>query len=195
MQQIRASCTSKQTGIARKPKLTLRKGETQQRRRDASASGKEKPRQRGSIDKLDYTSRFVCVSSQHSPNTVARLSHNSMGHGLVGVNMVGKGCSSQKNGSDSSIMPLTLEIARQHLRHRRPSGSEVDMVLACGWLGSAVPSKPCYNLPGVTDFTHCNASGFPRCAVSLKSFDIEHRLDKLHVYNMVWVTCLFDLVL
>ena len=31
----------KQTGIVRQPKLTSRKGEKQQRRRDASASGKE----------------------------------------------------------------------------------------------------------------------------------------------------------
>ena len=36
-----------------------------------------------------------CVSSWHSPNTVARLSHHSTGHGVVGVNMVVIGCSSQ----------------------------------------------------------------------------------------------------
>ena len=30
----------------------------------------------------------LCVSSQHSPNTVARLSQNSKGHGVVGLNMV-----------------------------------------------------------------------------------------------------------
>ena len=34
-------------------------------------------------------------SSQHSPNTVTRLSHFSTGHGVVGVNMVVTGCSSQ----------------------------------------------------------------------------------------------------
>ena len=56
IQQIRVSCTGKQTGIAREPKLTSRKGEKRQRRRDPSASGKEQPRQRGSIEKLDYTS-------------------------------------------------------------------------------------------------------------------------------------------
>ena len=32
---------------------------------------------------------ILCVSSQHSPpNTVTRLSQNSIGHGVVGVNMV-----------------------------------------------------------------------------------------------------------
>ena len=35
----------KKKGIARQPKLTSRKGEKQQRRRDAPASGKEQPRQ------------------------------------------------------------------------------------------------------------------------------------------------------
>ena len=61
IQQIRVLCTSRQTGIAR-PKLTSRKGEKQQRRRDASTSGKEQPRQRGSTDKLDYT--FRCNERQ-----------------------------------------------------------------------------------------------------------------------------------
>ena len=62
-----------ETKIARQPKLTSRKGEKQQRRRDASACGKEQPRQRGSTDKLDYTSRFVRVIptlSQHCRKTV-----------------------------------------------------------------------------------------------------------------------------
>ena len=49
------------------------KEEKQQKCSDATASGKEQPRQRGSIDKLDYTSRFVRVIptfSQHCHKTV-----------------------------------------------------------------------------------------------------------------------------
>ena len=79
---IRVSCTSRQTGIARQPKQTSRKGEKQQRRRDAAASGKEQPRQRGSIDKLDYTSRFVRVIptfSQHCHETVTLLNKSRYG--------------------------------------------------------------------------------------------------------------------
>ena len=93
IQQIRVSCTSKETKIARQPKLTSRKGEKQQRRRDESASGKEQPRQRGSIDMI--TLLDLCVSSQQSPNTVTRLSHNSISHFVVGVNVVVIGCPSQ----------------------------------------------------------------------------------------------------
>ena len=93
IQQMRVSCRSKQTRIARKPKLTSRKGEIQQRRRDASVNGKEQPRQRGSIDMI--TLLDLCVSSQQSPNTVTRLSHNSISHGVVGVIVVVIGSSSQ----------------------------------------------------------------------------------------------------
>ena len=94
-------------------------GEKQQRRRDASASGKEKPRQRGQIDKLDYTSRFLRVIptfSQHCRNTVAKL----YGSRVVCVNMVVKGCLSQHlhtlgATSESSGSPSFTEMERcQH---------------------------------------------------------------------------------
>ena len=45
------------------------------------------------------SSTWANVSSKHSPNTVARLSHNSIDHGVVGVNMVVTGCSSQHSAS------------------------------------------------------------------------------------------------
>ena len=56
-----------------------KQGEKQQRRRDASASWKEQPRQRGSMDKLDYTSRFVRVIptfSLHCHETVTQLNRS-----------------------------------------------------------------------------------------------------------------------
>ena len=93
IQQMRVSCRSKQTRIARQPKLTSRKREIQQRRRDSSVNGKEQPCQRGSIDMV--TLLDLCVSSQRSPNTITRLSHNSISHFVVGVIVVVIGCPSQ----------------------------------------------------------------------------------------------------
>ena len=69
--------------------------EKQPRRRDASATRKNNLVNVGKYTNL-ITLLDLCVSSQHSPNTVTRRSHNSIGHGVVGVNMVGKGCSSQQ---------------------------------------------------------------------------------------------------
>ena len=52
------------------------------------------------------TSLHFSICACH-PNTlpinVARLSHNSIGHGVVGVNMVVKGCSSQQNKRGATI--------------------------------------------------------------------------------------------
>ena len=67
-----------------------------------------------------------CVSSQHSPNTVTRLSHNSIGHGVVGVNMVVTGCSSQHTAWkrlswDETFCPRSCEHHPLTIRspHRR----------------------------------------------------------------------------
>ena len=64
------------------------------------------------------------MSSQHSPNTVTR--HNSIGHGVVGVNMVVKGCSSQHTASkrlsrDETFRPRNCEHHPPTVRslHRR----------------------------------------------------------------------------
>ena len=69
--------------------------EKQPRRRDASAT-----RGNNLVNVGKYTNLItlldLCVSSQHSPNTVTRLSHNSTSHGVAGVNMVVVGCSSQQ---------------------------------------------------------------------------------------------------
>ena len=70
-------------------------GRKQPRRRDASATRNNLVNV-GKNKKLDYTHLDLCVLSQNSPNTVTRLSHNSIGHGVVGVTMVVKGCSSQQ---------------------------------------------------------------------------------------------------
>ena len=100
--QIRVSCTSKQTRIAhyaQQSTLTDRLHQACGTNREKTtktprrvSNQKEQPRQRGQIDKLDYTSICAC----HPNITVTRLSHNSIGHGVVGVNMVVKGCSSQQ---------------------------------------------------------------------------------------------------
>ena len=93
IQQIRVSCTSKQTGIAQQPKLTSRLhftcGTDKEKNNTDAAT-----RQQTLITLHDF-----CVSSQHSPNTVTSLSHNSIGHGVVGVNMVVLGYSSQHPAS------------------------------------------------------------------------------------------------
>ena len=71
-----------------KTDLTERR-KKQQRHRVASARGKEQPRERGSIDKLDYASRFVHVIptfSQHCRKTVTQLNRSLCGrckHGVV----------------------------------------------------------------------------------------------------------------
>ena len=70
-----------------------KQGEKQPRRRDASAT-----RGNNLVNVGKYTNLItlldLCVSSQHSPNTVTSRSHNSTGHGVAGVNMVVIGCSS-----------------------------------------------------------------------------------------------------
>ena len=76
-------------------------GEKQQRRRDASATNNLV--NVGTQTNL-ITLPDLCVSSQHSPNTVTRLSHNSIGHGVVGVNMVVTGCSSQHPASKTAVV-------------------------------------------------------------------------------------------
>ena len=45
------------------------------------------------------TTLELCVSCQHSPNTVVRLSQNPTGDGVVAVNKVVIGCSSQHPAS------------------------------------------------------------------------------------------------
>ena len=69
--------------------------EKQPRRRDASATSGNNLVNVGKYTNL-ITLLDLCVPSQHSPNTVTRRSHNSIGHGVVGVNMVVIGCSSQQ---------------------------------------------------------------------------------------------------
>ena len=72
-----------------------KQGEKQPRGRDASATRRNNLVNVGKYTNL-ITLLDLCVSSQQSPNTVTRLSHNSIGHGVVGVNIVVIGCSSQQ---------------------------------------------------------------------------------------------------
>ena len=72
-----------------------KQGEKQPRGRDASATRRNNLVNVGKYTNL-ITLLDLCVSSQQSPNTVTRLSHNSFGHGVVGVNIVVFGCSSQQ---------------------------------------------------------------------------------------------------
>ena len=79
--------------------VQCKQGEKQQRRCDASATRKNNLVNVGTQTDL-ITLLDLCVSSQHSPNTVTRLSHNSIGHGVFGVNMVVIRCSSQHSASN-----------------------------------------------------------------------------------------------
>ncbi len=100
IQQIRVSCTSKQTRITQQPKLTSRlhftcSTDREKNNRNAATrqqAGRNNLIRHGSQDKLDYTSRFVRVIPTFSQQ-------NSFGHGVVGVNMVEMGCSSQHPAS------------------------------------------------------------------------------------------------
>ena len=65
----------------------------------------------------------VCVSSQHSPNTVTRLSHNSTSHGVVGVNMVVIGCSSQHVDAVSVPSSCNSQISDASSSGRSPQNT------------------------------------------------------------------------
>ena len=60
-----------------------KQGEKQPRRRDASPTRRNNLVNVGKYTNL-ITLLDLCVSSQHFPNTVTRLSHNSIGHAVVG---------------------------------------------------------------------------------------------------------------
>ena len=86
--QTNGDCATTKTDLMEGRKTNKEPATRQQAGRNNLVSA---GRQKNLITPLD-----LCVSSQHSPNTVTRLSHNSIGHGVVGVNMVVTGCSSQQ---------------------------------------------------------------------------------------------------
>ena len=110
LQQIRVSCTSKQKGIAHHaqqqqlcPISYIKR--VAQTGRETTKTSRRVSKRRGTTS-LTWANRQnlitlldLCVSPKHPPNTVKRLSHNSTGHGVVGVNTVVTRCSSQHSAS------------------------------------------------------------------------------------------------
>ena len=83
--------------------VSHKQGAKQHRRRDASATRRNNLVNVGTQTNL-ITPLDLCVSSQHSPNNVTRLSHNSIGHGVVGVKVVVVGCSSKTPSLKTAVV-------------------------------------------------------------------------------------------
>ena len=103
--QMRVSCTSRQTRIAHYAQQSTltdplhQACSTNREKNNHDAATRQQPEGTTSstwANRQTWLHFDLCESSQYSPNTFTRLSHNSTGHGVVGVNMVVVGCSSQQ---------------------------------------------------------------------------------------------------
>ena len=96
--QTNKDCATINSDRSASSSVQHKQGEKQQRGRDASATRRNNLVNVGKKTNL-ITLLGLCVSSPLSPNTVTKLSHNSIGHGVVGVNIVVTTCSSQQHGN------------------------------------------------------------------------------------------------